>query len=130
MKISIIIRNHTIKNADGTSRSFFGATAKGKYLCPKEQQDDPDGVVTNLRLDDLETSFIIKIAQKCAVMLPQAEGVYDLEFEGEAWKDTRPETKRPTIRLSGTGFKFTKTHELKPFEAKPANPDMFFDDVK
>ena len=130
MKISIIIRNHTIKNADGTSRSFFGATAKGKYLCPKEQQDDPGEVVTNLRLDELETSFIIKIAQKCAVMLPQAEGVYDLEFEGEAWKDTRPETKRPTIRLSGTGFKFTKTHELKPFEAKPANPDMFFDDVK
>ena len=130
MKISIIIRNHIIKNADGTSRSFFGATAKGKYLVPKNEQDNPSGYWPDLTPAELDTTFIVKIAQKCAVMLPQAEGVYDLEFEGEAWKDARPETKRPTIRLSGTGFKFTKTHELKPFEAKPAIPDMFFDDVK
>ena len=118
MKISIIIRNHTIKNADGTSRSFFGATAKGKYLCPKGDEGSIALYVKGLTLPELDTSFIIKIAQKCAVMLPQAEGVYDLEFEGEAWKDSRPETKRPTIRLSGTGFKFTKTHELKPFDTK------------
>ena len=125
MEISIIIRKHDIKNADGTiARSFYGATAKGRYLMQKPKIDETTGKVDDfdmasckgLTINDQDIPFLVKITQKSAVALPNLEGVYNLSFEGSMWIDKRPDTNRPTCRLEiGKVYKFTKTHDLKEF---------------
>lgn len=97
-KISVIVRKHKSGKA-----TFYGATAKGKYL---------EGV-QRIAPDMMDTSFIVKFAQETGVNWPSKEGVFDLEFDGEAWLDTRDEDpSKHCVRIKGTGFKLTLTHEL------------------
>lgn len=126
MKISIIIKKHDVVDdtTKKVTRSWYGATAKGRYLMQLVTEDattgkidDFDGTDTKgLTINDQDTSFVVKITQKSGVQFPTAEGVYSLEFNGQGWVDTRADCKRPTFRIDGKDFKFTKTHDLKQFD--------------
>lgn len=106
------------KKTTSDGRTFMGVSSKGQYLGEYQaaEGNNPEtltSLIKGVSISDLETRFLVKITQKSAVALPTEEGVYTITFNGEGWKDDRPEVKRPTIRLSGTDFVFTKTHDLK-----------------
>ena len=63
--------------------------------------------------------------QKSGVTWPTEEGIYRVTFEGSMWVDDRPtEDKRAdkskpalkVVRLNGSKFEFSKTHDLKPVD--------------
>lgn len=130
--ISVVIRKHT--STDG--RTFFGATAKGRYLIDRETVEefekgqfhdvaDLQEVVGKIAAEDLDKNMIIKITQKSGVTWPTEEGIYRVTFEGSMWVDDRPtEDKRAdkskpalkVVRLNGSKFEFSKTHDLKPVD--------------
>ena len=83
MKLSICVHEWTTK--DG-KRKFNTASSKGIYL---------EGV-KKLEVKDDSTNFDIRFTQG-SIDIPAKEGVYDIYCD-DAWVDTRPETKYPTIR--------------------------------
>ena len=96
--ISVVIR--VIQSG---KNKFAGATAKAKFL---------EGV-EGIELVDPEKSFLVKFTQESGVNWPMAEGIFDLDFDGEAWIDDREEDERKhCVRLSGTNWDLVKTRNL------------------
>lgn len=90
MKISIIVESKTTK--DG--RKFMAGSAEAKYLHGVKGVTEAD--------EQSRTFYDVKVAKG---VLPQAEGIYDVEMaEVDAWKDIRETTTRNTIWVRNAVF--------------------------
>lgn len=104
--ISVIIRIFSLGN-----KKFAGATAKGKFLAGVKRIEEKDA----------ETSFIVKIAQESGLEWPTAEGIFDMDFTGEAWLDDRdddPSKHCVRIKCDPDSVRLVRTHELFKKDAK------------
>lgn len=99
---AIILRRYQSKS--DPAKSFMLAKARGQDLSVPGALD--------------ETRYDVKIAGNAATF-PKEEGIYRLEFDGEAWVDRRKEVKYPTIWIKPSGaFKCDKSKDLPTFENK------------
>lgn len=104
--ISVIIRVFAQGN-----KKFAGATAKGKFLKGVKRIEEKDA----------ETSFIVKLSQETDLEWPMAEGIFDLDFHGEAWLDDRdddPSKHCVRIKCDPDSVRLVRTRDLFKKDAK------------
>lgn len=84
MKLSMIVKKHA--TADG--RTFYGATARGKYLTG----------VKGITEGEHEEMFVVKIVAGSGAF-PADEGVFEVVLDGDAWLDRREGVKCGSLRV-------------------------------
>lgn len=104
MKISVVIKKYEKDN-----RSFFSASAQGKFL-------EEANIKRFDKEADKATYFFVKFTKDCNFAMPSVEGIYEIELADDAdmWKDTRENVSSPTIWVkTNKAINATKKYDLK-----------------
>lgn len=83
--LSVIVTEKQTK--DG--HKFMTAKVRTKLAYEAGARVTQESLDENVNLD-------VKLAGSCGITLPTKEGIYEVDF-AEAFEDTRPEIKRPTL---------------------------------